>query len=264
MKTIVASTLWLAASLHAFGTAPLDVKGVVYSEAVEVAAPGPARLRSRVEVLLREDGIAQGIWQSIQRSPDFSIPRLGIPADGRWSYQRLDENRGLLVIDGVTKTLTFATPQNGTVDPPGALTIRQFSIAAYEPSKAINCSNRSFVRVGGSAFTGFVVTGSRNNRVLVRAVGPGLLKFGVSDALPAPYLRIFRADSGVVVQSNAGWSGDSDIARVSGRAGAFSLDPDSSDAAAFLSLAAGAYVAEVSSSVSGDSGHVLIEVYVLP
>jgi hypothetical protein len=264
MRAIVASVLWLAASLIAFAAAPIDVTGFVYSEAVEVAAPGPARSRSRVEVLLREGGIAQGIWQSVQRSPDFSIPRLSIPADGRWSYQRLDENRGILTIDGVARTLTFTTAQGGSVDPPGALTLRQFSIAVYEPSKAINCSNRSFVRIGGSAFTGFVVTGTKSNRVLVRAVGPGLQKFGISEALRAPFLKIVRADSGLVVLSNGGWAGDPDIAQVSSRAGAFALDPDSPDSAAFLSLEAGAYVAEVSSSLRGDSGQVLIEVYVLP
>ncbi len=65
MKTIVASTLWLAASLHAFGTAPLEVTGVVYSETVDVAAPGPARSRSRVEVLLREGGIDAAAFLSL-------------------------------------------------------------------------------------------------------------------------------------------------------------------------------------------------------
>ena len=264
MKNFVVAFLCFAAAGIASAAAPSNVTGFVYSEVVDVLAPGPARSRSHVESLLREDGVFQGIWQSVQRSPEFSNPRFGIPVDGRWSYQRLDESRGLLTIDGVAKILTFATPQSGSVEPAGALTLRQFSMAAYEPSRAINCSNRSFVRAGGAAFTGFVVSGKMSNRVLVRAVGPGLAKFGISEVLRRPVLTIVRSDTGSVVQSNAGWGGSPEIAQVSARAGAFALEPASDDAAAFLSLEAGAYVAEVSSAEAGDSGQVLIEVYVLP
>jgi hypothetical protein len=265
MKKLTVLLLWLAVLTTAGGQAPVDVAGFLYVEDFDVLATGGARAQGRTEVLLRPDGVAQGIWQSIERfSPRTTI--VGIPSDTHWRYSKMEESRGLLTIGGSDKTLTFNSSESGSVSPPGALTNRNFRLLAYEPSKVANCSLRSFVRSGDVALMGFVVTGPVNNRVLVRAVGPGLARFGIQETLSRPSLTIRRTRPGGValVGTNAGWGGDVGVAQAAVRSGAFSLEPGSADAALFVSLSADAYVVEVSSITPEASGHVLVELYVLP
>jgi hypothetical protein len=129
-----------------------------------------------------------------------------------------------------------------------------------------NCSNRSFVRAGSVAFTGFVVTSGGSGFVLVRAVGPSLALFGITDALRNPRLNVIGANSGQVIVSNDDWGSESalSVSRTSAIVGAFPLSVGSNDSAVILSVAPGAYVAQVDSPDASDSGQALIEVYILP
>ena len=115
--------------------------------------------------------------------------------------------------------------------------------------------------------SGFVISGAKNRSVLVRAIGPTLSAFGVSDTLARPVLSVYQGDR--LVASNSGWSGPT---RAGGdamndafdRAGAFRLvDEDSCDAAVVLSLAPGSYTVQVKSGNSAP-GATLLEVYDLP
>lgn len=115
--------------------------------------------------------------------------------------------------------------------------------------------------------SGFVISGATNRNVLVRAVGPTLGAFGLTDALPNPVLSIFQGDR--MVATNSGWasltreSTDS-LTGAFDRAGAFRLvDEASRDAALVISLVPGAYTVQVKSG-SGASGAALLEVYDLP
>jgi hypothetical protein len=132
----------------------------------------------------------------------------------------------------------------------------------------VNCSNRSFIRAGGSVFTGFVVTGNERRSVLVRAIGPSLTAFGISDALADPKLAL--TSSGQLLAQNNDWdaggaiSGAESIRRTSEMVGAFPLANNSRDSAIIVQLAPGAYVAEASAASAADTGQVLVEVYLLP
>ncbi len=142
------------------------------------------------------------------------------------------------------------------------------SIAGAKDHSIVNISTLARVATGNDALvSGFVISGTTNRTVLVRAVGPTLAAFGVNDALAQPLLSVYQGDR--LLASNSGWSGIERTAAVPltdafDRAGAFRLvDEDSRDAAVILSLAPGAYTVQVRSG-DGSAGAALLEIYELP
>ena len=135
------------------------------------------------------------------------------------------------------------------------------SQAAERNDRLVNLSSRLRVTTGDasrSVIAGFVVAGTESKEVLVRAVGPGLAGFGVTDALANPRLQLY-ASSGVLVAENDDWNNNSDLDDVANRVGAFKLAASSRDSAIHANLAPGAYTAVVS-GVNGN-GVALVEVY---
>jgi Ig-like domain-containing protein len=128
-------------------------------------------------------------------------------------------------------------------------------------------TNVSLIKNVGNLITvGFVVGGSSNLKVIVRAVGPGLAAapFNVPGTIADPKLTLFS--SGVVVASNDDWStGTANLAKASDftGVGAFALAPGSKDAAILVSLPPGTYQAQVTPS-TGATGTALVEVYEVP
>jgi hypothetical protein len=126
----------------------------------------------------------------------------------------------------------------------------------------VNLSTRGFAGSGNDALiAGFVVSGSHPRRVLLRAIGPSLGKFGVSGALADPMLTLFQ--DGAAIASNDDWEISRSAMAVGGtatRVGAFPLAAGSLDAALLLTLSPGAYTAMVGSS-DGATGIALVELY---
>ncbi len=137
----------------------------------------------------------------------------------------------------------------------------------------VNISTLARVSSGSDTLvSGFVITGSANRNMLVRAIGPTLSAFGVNDALARPVLSVYQGDR--LIATNSGWgAADATLtARAAteslldafDRAGAFRLvDESSPDAALVLSLAPAAYTVQVKSG-NAAPGAVLLEVYDLP
>ncbi len=131
--------------------------------------------------------------------------------------------------------------------------------SAAEPSSArlVNVSAR--VALGGTAGTpipGFVVAGTGQKQVIVRAAGPALSAFGVGNALADP--RLGLVSGGSVVASNDNWL-PSDAGAMGG-VGAFAFATGSRDAALVLPVAPGPFTAPVTAP-EGTSGVVLLETY---
>jgi len=129
-----------------------------------------------------------------------------------------------------------------------------------------NLSARGRIRTGAARLiVGFVVDGVGPATVLLRAIGPGLRKFGVANVAADPSLAIFNA-AGASIGENNDWSSGADDAAIryhAIRSGAFPLDDDSRDAAILLSLAPGVYTAHITDRNSG-GGEVLFELYEVP
>ena len=93
---------------------------------------------------------------------------------------------------------------------------------------------------------------------LVRAIGPSLTEFGVTDALPDPTLELHDGN-GVLIQDNDNWK-DSQQTEIE----ATGLQPTNDlESAVLETLAPGAYTAIVAGS-GGVTGVALVEVYRLP
>lgn len=138
--------------------------------------------------------------------------------------------------------------------------------AASSPARLAALSTRAHVGAGGGVLIGgFTVLGSGELTLLVRAVGPGLAPFGVSDPLADPQVTVFRAGGGAIA-SNDDWGNAPASAAVTDaatRAGAFALAPASRDAALLITVGAGSYTAVVTGA-GGATGTALVEVFVAP
>jgi hypothetical protein len=217
----------------------------------------------------------------------FGGPYLSERPNGAYTYRKIDASTAELSLHGIpqnfsqsiTRTLKFDLDRSGIIPP----TLDEmytnghvFRIAPLSSaSPLVNCSNRSFVRVGGTAFTGFVVAGNESRAVLIRAIGPGLAPFGITDALGNPRITLVNAATNLAIATNDDWGSDPDapspyagradaVKRTSATMGAFPLAENSKDAVVILTLAPGAYIAQVTSPDATDSGQALIEVYMLP
>jgi hypothetical protein len=72
-------------------------------------------------------------------------------------------------------------------------------------AQAVNLSTRMHVQTGDNVgIGGFIITGTSPKRVLLRAIGPSLSQFGISNALADPTLELVNAGS-VSVASNNNW-----------------------------------------------------------
>ena len=68
-----------------------------------------------------------------------------------------------------------------------------------------NISTRSFVQTGEHVMIGgFIVQGSGLKRVIIRAIGPELRQFGITDALANPKLELYNR-AGALIASNDNW-----------------------------------------------------------
>lgn len=132
-------------------------------------------------------------------------------------------------------------------------------------ARLVNASTRALVGTGSAILIpGIVVGGSGAAGLLVRAVGPGLTRFGVGDALADPVLALYRGSS--LIAGNDDWGQAANAAQVAATAaasGAFPLDPGSRDAALLTTLPAGQGYSVQVSGRNNTTGTVLVEFYVL-
>jgi hypothetical protein len=74
--------------------------------------------------------------------------------------------------------------------------------------QALNLSTRGLVSGGDNVLIGgFIVTGTEPKRMVLRALGPSLSGFGLSDVLADPVLSVYNS-SGTLVTSNDNWQSD--------------------------------------------------------
>jgi hypothetical protein len=129
-----------------------------------------------------------------------------------------------------------------------------------------NISTRGRVGVGDTVLiAGLIIKGTTPAKILIRAVGPTLTRFGVSGQLDDPLLRLYKGSD--VIASNDNWSADPDagakLAAAFQSVQAFSFPDGSRDAALLLELPPGPYTAHVA-GVGDTTGVALVEVYLLP
>jgi len=126
-----------------------------------------------------------------------------------------------------------------------------------------NLSARAEAGVKDGVLTpSFVIEGTQPKRILVRAIGPTLRNFGLSNPIPDPVITVFNSSqASIATNDNWGAAGNlDDLSASSNRLGAFALNAGSKDAAILLTLAPGAYTVQVSDALS-TVGPAMAEVY---
>jgi hypothetical protein len=140
--------------------------------------------------------------------------------------------------------------------------VEVYDAASAGTGKLVNLSVRA--QVGGDEVpnVGFVVAGTGARTVMIRAVGPSLAEFGVTDAIADPQLELFRGSTRI--DQNDNWGGSTSLSAAFAQIGAFPFkDTASRDAVLTVTLDPGAYTVVVS-GVNGSKGVGLVEVYDLP
>ncbi len=131
--------------------------------------------------------------------------------------------------------------------------------------RLINISSRTRISTAQPSFVnGFVIEpgpASSLTLLLIRAVGPALGQFGVTDPLVAPKLRLTNSAGTEIKLAPPGFY--TSPATVATYVGAFPLPAGSKDVAAIYGLPAGAYSVELTSA-DGGSGTALVEIYEIP
>ena len=99
-----------------------------------------------------------------------------------------------------------ATPTPGATATPGATPTP--SGTPGPAAQPVNLSTRMRVETGNNVgIGGFIITGTGSKHVLVRAIGPSLTQFGVSNALADPVLELHGPGTFVTITNN-NWRDD--------------------------------------------------------
>jgi hypothetical protein len=128
-----------------------------------------------------------------------------------------------------------------------------------------NISTRSVVQTGESVMIGgFIVQGTGTKRVIIRAIGPELTQYGITNALANPALELHNA-AGALIGSNDNWQTTILGGIITGNQVRDIQNSDhaptaASESAIIANLAPGNYTAVVR-GVSNTTGVALVEAY---
>jgi hypothetical protein len=80
-----------------------------------------------------------------------------------------------------------------------------YDLTQTGPGNISNISTRAFVQTGENVMIGgFIVQGTGPKRVIIRAIGPELTQYGITDALANPTLELHN-QTGALIASNDDW-----------------------------------------------------------
>lgn len=144
--------------------------------------------------------------------------------------------------------------------------VEAYDLTATIPSKFANISTRGFVNTGDNVMIGgFIIgaglgnNGSGSVKVVVRAIGPSLIPFGITNALKNPTLELHDGN-GSTIAANDDWKDSAQAAAIQASGLAPSNDLES---AILRVLPSGPYTAVVRGVANG-TGVGLVEAYNIP
>ncbi len=123
---------------------------------------------------------------------------LSFPSTG--SFQTVGSIQTTITLNTGNNTLEFSNPIVGSWAP-------DFDQIQFNcPTSYLgNISTRSFVQTGANVMIGgFIVQGTQSKRVILRAIGPELSQYGVSNPMCDPTLELHNA-AGALIASNNNW-----------------------------------------------------------
>ncbi len=168
--------------------------------------------------------------------------------------------------DAATYVCLFSTPT--TLPAPS----QSLVLGVGPTSRLLNLSTRSVVGPAAdqSLVSGFVVAaGAQPKKLILRAIGPSLASFGVTNGLRSPVLKIYDSAGRLYENGYAypavvgGLTYEADLAASLAQTGAFPVPAGTRDAVVMMPFPAGSYTAQVTSG-DGTAGTVLLEIYEVP
>ena len=146
-------------------------------------------------------GVPTGIFDSGVQNTGFTFS-FTFSTSGTFAYYCVPHGSccgmvGVIMVADVTPTPTpTPTPTlTPTPTPPPTAT----------PAQPLNISTRLQVRTGDQVLIGgFIITGNDPKEVILRAIGPSLAAFGISDPLADPVLELHGSD-GSLITMNDNW-----------------------------------------------------------
>jgi hypothetical protein len=145
---------------------------------------------------------------------------------------------------------------------PGVALIEVYDTERPEQGTArlANISARAYLGSGETLISGFVISGDTRKKVLIRAVGPSLANYSITNYVFDPKFDVMSGST--VLVSNDNWSGgpSGTVGLAGASVSAFPLNANSTDAALVVELSPGAYTVQAS-GVNGSSGIILLELY---
>jgi cytochrome c peroxidase len=180
------------------------------------------------------------------------LKRTGVPQTlNLTTQQRLDLEAFLMTLSG--KNLYTDPKWSNPFRPDGTITVIDTSLPA---AQTVNLSTRMRVLTGDKVgIGGFIITGTAPKRVLVRALGPSLAPFGLTNLLTDPRISL-NGPAGFTPIVNDNWrsSQENEIT-------ATGLAPGNDlESAIIATLAPGSYTAVLSGTNAG-IGSAILEIY---
>ena len=212
---------------------------------------------SQVAAIVGADG---SLMMYISSGASSDVGQGSLDSSGAFTITTAGNNTLTGQIDPATGFVTGALSGSGG----GTILAAKASGGLFSDGVMKNISTRAQITSGGGGVlvAGFVVGGTSPKQLLIRAIGPTLSTFGISNAVSAIQLQVFSGAT--VVAQNTGWSSTStnaiSVANADTQVGAFALPSGSADSAFVGSFAPGAYTAQIS-GVGGATGITLAEIY---
>lgn len=143
---------------------------------------------------------------------------------------------------------------------------QSFLVVVLPGNPLLNQSARGHVTAGNPLIAGFVVGRMagpiKSKRYLIRAIGPSLRRFGITETLAHPTVALHRGQSKlrdlVRSEEHAAF-----VREWQPKLGAFALERDTSELVDVIELEPGPYSLVVTGG-EGEQGMVLIEIYEMP
>jgi hypothetical protein len=160
--------------------------------AIGPSLPVPGKLADPVLQLFDSTGV------SIGQNDNWNAHRSDVIATG---IAPDDEHDAVIV--ATLQPGSYTAVVRGVNDSSGVALVEGYDLSPASASRLANISTRGEVETGDNVMIGgFILGGDQVTRIVVRAVGPSLVNFGVTDPLTDPMLEVHDGNGALLAEDD--------------------------------------------------------------